>query len=370
MDERIKFFVGLDAHKDSIAIAACEAGREPARFVGTMGADVNGLLKLLAKAGDPAQVSVVYEAGPTGYGLHRELCRRGYGSQIAAPSLIPRRPGVRIKNDRRDCVRLAELSRAGELKAIWVPDEAHEAMRNLWRAREDAVGMRLKTRQQLQAFLLRHARRYPGKTHWTKSHERWIAEQHFEHAGDRIALAEYQLAVQGAEQRVQRLTTALIEAAQGWRFEPVVAALRALRGIDTVCAIGLVTEIGDISRFATARQLMAYLGLVPSEHSSGNSIRRGSITKTGNAHARRLLTEAAWSYRFPARLSQHLRQRSESLPEPLRNHAWKAQQRLCGRFARLRLRGVQLNKVCVAVARELAGFVWAIAHQAARIQAH
>lgn len=370
MDERIKFFVGLDAHKDSIAVAACEAvGREPARFIGTMGSDVNGLFKLLAKAGDPAQVCVVYEAGPTGYGLHRELCRRGYRSQIVAPSLIPRRPGVRIKNDRRDCVGLAELSRAGELKPIWVPDEAHEAMRNLWRAREDAVGMRLKTRQQLQGFLLRHGRRYPGKTHWTRSHERWIAEQQFEHAGDRIALAEYQLAVQAAEQRVHRLSTALVEVTRDWRFEPVVAALRALRGVDTVCAIGLVTEIGDISRFATPRQLMAYLGLVPSEHSSGNSIRRGSITKTGNAHARRLLTEAAWSYRFPARMSQHLRQRSEALSEPLRNHAWKAQQRLCGRFARLTSRGVQVNKVCVAVARELAGFVWAIAHQAVRAQA-
>ena len=271
MYERIKFFVGLDAHKDSIAIAACEAGREPAQFVGTMGPDVSGLLKLLAKAGEPAQVSVVYEAGPTGYGLHRELCRRGYRSQIVAPSLIPRRAGERIKNDRRDCLRLAELSRAGELKAIWVPDEAHEAMRNLWRAREDAVGMRLKTRQQPQAFLLRHGRRYPGKTNWTKSHERWIAEQRFEHDGDRIALGEYQLAAQAAEQRVDRLTTALTEAAKGWRFEPVVAALRALRGIDTVCAIGLVTEIGDISRFGTARQLMAYLGLVPSEHSRGDA---------------------------------------------------------------------------------------------------
>jgi transposase len=365
MDERIKFFVGLDVHKDSISVAACEAGREPARFIGTMSPDVNGLLKLLAKAGEPALVSVVYEAGPTGYGLYRELCRRGYRGQIAAPSLIPRRAGERVKNDRRDCSRLAELSRAGELKAIWVPDEAHEAMRNLWRAREDAVGMRLKARQHLQAFLLRHGRRYPGKTTWTKSHEGWIAQQRFDHDADRIVLTEYQLAAQAAEQRVQRLTAALTDAAQGWRFEPVMAALRALRGIDTVCAIGLVTEIGDISRFSSARQLMGYLGLVPSEHSSGNSIRRGSITKTGNAHARRLLTEAAWSYRFPARMSQQLRQRSVSLPEPVRNHAWKAQQRLCGRFARLSSRGVQRNKICVAVARELAGFVWAIAHQAA-----
>lgn len=365
MDERIKFFVGLDTHKDSTSIAACEAGREPSRFVGTIGPDVSTLLKVLARAGDPASVSVVYEAGPTGYGLQRELCRRGYQCQIVAPSLIPRRAGERVKNDRRDCARLAELSRAGELKAIWIPDEAHEALRNLWRAREDAVGMRLKSRQQLQAFLLRHGRRYTGKTTWTKSHESWIAGQSFDHEGDRIALAEYQLAARSAEQRVQRLTDALAEATRGWRFEPVVAALRALRGIDTVSAIGLVTEIGDIGRFSSARQLMGYLGLVPSEHSTGNSIRRGSITKTGNAHARRLLTEAAWSYRFPARISQQLRQRSSDLPDAVRDHAWKAQKRLCGRFARLSSRGVQVNKVCVAVARELAGFVWAIAHRAA-----
>ena len=164
MDERIKFYVALDAHKESISIAAAERGREAARFVGTIGPNVHSLFKILAKAGDPAQVSVVYEAGPTGYGLYRQLCRHGYHSEIIAPSLIPKRPGARVKNDRRDCVRLAELSRAGELKAIWIPDEAHEAMRNLWRAREDAVIMRLKARQQLQAFLLRHGRRYCGKT--------------------------------------------------------------------------------------------------------------------------------------------------------------------------------------------------------------
>ena len=236
MDEGIKFFIGLDAHKDSTSVAACEAGREPARFAGTVGPDVRPLLKVLAKAGDPAQVSVVYEAGPTGYGLYRELRRRGYRCEIVAPSLIPRRPSDRVKNDRRDCARLAELSRAGELKPIWVPDEAHEAMRNLWRAREDGLGMRLRARQQLKAFLLRHARRYPGKTSWTTRHERWIAAQSFDHEADRIALAEYQLAAQSADQRVQRLTFALTEATRGWRFEGVVAALRALRGIDTVSA--------------------------------------------------------------------------------------------------------------------------------------
>lgn len=363
MDESIKFFVGLDAHKDSISVAVCEAGREPSRFLGTLGSDTQGVLKTLRKYGPPGQVSVVYEAGPTGYGLHRELNQRGYHCEIIAPSLIPRRAGERIKTDRRDCARLAELSRAGELKAIWVPDEAHEAMRNLWRAREDAVNMRLKVRQQLKAFLLRQDRRYAGKTSWTKMHQRWIADQRFTHPADQIALTEYQLAVQTAEERVQRLTAALQQAIKGWRFEPVVSALRALRGVDTVSASGLVCEIGDIGRFASARQLMGYLGLVPSEHSSGNSVHRGSITKTGNAHARRLLTEAAWNYRFPARISNELRDRSKALPAGIRAHAWKAQVRLCSRFAHLSRRGVQANKVCVAVARELTGFVWAIAQQ-------
>jgi len=281
--------------------------------------------------------------------------------------LIPRRAGDRIKNDRRDCARLAELARAGELKAIWVPDEEHESIRDLCRAREDAVDARLKARQQLKAFLLRHDRRFPGKTSWNKSHTTWIAEQRFEHVGERVALAEYQLAVQAAEQRVERLTTVLSEAIKGWRFESVVAALRALRGIDVVSAVGLVAEIGDINRFDSPRRLMGYLGLVPSEHSSGNSVRRGSITKTGNAHARRLLTEAAWNCRFPARMSSTLRERSEALPQAVREHAWKAQLRLNKRYSQLSSRGVHHNKVCVAVARELAGFVLAIARQATPI---
>ncbi len=209
MDESIKFFVGLDAHKDSIAVAVCEAGREPSRFVGTLGPDVQRVLKTLRKYGPARQVSVVYEAGPTGYGLHRKLTRHGYRCEIIAPSLIPRRAGERIKTDRRDCARLAELSRAGELKAICVPDEAHEAMRNRWRAREDALNMRLKVRQQLKALLLRQDRRYAGKTSWTKMHQRWIADQHFAHPADQITLTEDQLAVQAAEERVQRLTAVL-----------------------------------------------------------------------------------------------------------------------------------------------------------------
>jgi transposase len=364
MDQDIKVFVGLDVHKESISISVCEAGREASQFRGTIRHDVPALLKVLRKLGTPATQLVAYEAGPTGYGLYRSLLQEGYACQVVAPSLIPQRPGDRIKTDRRDSARLAELLRAGALKAIWVPDVEHEALRNLWRAREDALQMRLKARQQLKAFLLRQGRIYAGKTSWNKTHARWLADQSFEHAGDQLAFTEYVLAAQGADERLARLDQALVQSTRGWRFEPVVSALRTLRGINTVSAIGLIAEIGDIQRFAHPRHLMSYLGLVPSERSSGNTVRRGSITKTGNAHARRLLTEASWHYRYPARMSNTLRSRQDGQPEAIRRHAWKAQVRLCGRFAHLQRRGVHVNKVCIATARELTGFIWAIARLA------
>jgi len=367
MEEGIKFFVGLDVHKDTIAVAVAEADRTPARLVGNLAHDVGKLRKLLARYGDPGQVHVVYEAGPTGYGLQRELSRRGYHCEVIAPSLIPKRAGDRVKTDRRDCLRLAELARAGELRAVWIPDPADEAIRDLARAREDAVNARTQMRQQLKAFLLRHDVRYPQRTSWSKTFYRWLATLSFDGAGAQIAFTEYWQAVTSADERVARLTQALVASIAGWRFESVVQALLALRGIDQVSAIGLVAEIGDISRFAHPRQLMAYLGLVPSEHSSGERVARGSITKAGNAHARRLLTEAAWSYRFQPRIGRRAQRRAEDLPQALRDIAWKAQQRLSGRFARLRGRGVQINKVCVAVARELAAFVWAIASARAKL---
>ena len=361
MDEGIKFFVGLDVHKDTIAVAVAEAGRAPARLVGSIAHDVAKLVKLLARYGEARQVEVVYEAGPTGYGLQRALAGRGYRCQVIAPSLIPKRAGDRVKTDRRDCLRLAELARAGELRAVWVPDPADEAIRDLARAREDAVNARTQVRHQLKGFLLRHDMRYPRKTSWSKTYYRWLATVNFARAETQTAFTEYWQAVSSADERVGRLTAALAGSIQGWRFEAVVRALQALRGIDQICAIGLVAEIGDIGRFTHPRQLMAYLGLVPSEYSSGDRVARGSITKTGNAHARRLLTEAAWNYRFRARIGYRAQRRAEELPQAIRDVAWKAQLRLTGRFARLRARGVQINKVCVAVARELAGFVWAIA---------
>jgi len=367
MDEGIKFFVGLDVHKDTIAVAVAEAGRASAQLVGSIAHDVPRLLKRLARYGEPGRVHVVYEAGPTGYGLQRALAQRGYACQVIAPSLIPKRAGDRVKTDRRDSVRLAELARAGELRAVWIPDPADEAIRDLARAREDAVNARTQMRQQLKAFLLRHDVRYPHKTSWSKTFYRWLATLSFGTAGAQTAFTEYWQAVTAADERVARLTVALVGSIAGWRFESVVLALQSLRGIDQISAIGLVAEIGDISRFAHPRQLMAYLGLVPSEHSSGERVARGSITKTGNTHARRLLTEAAWNYRFQPRIGYRAQRRAEGLPQAIRDVAWKAQLRLTGRFTRLRGRGVQINKVCVAVARELAGFVWAIASAQARL---
>jgi transposase len=361
MDEATKIHVGLDVHKDSITVAAAEPGQCAARVVGKLAHDVGRLLKVLDRVGPPAQLKVVYEAGPTGYGLLRDLRARGYECEVIAPSQMPKRPAAaRVKTDGRDSVALAECSRAGQLRPVWIPEPDDEAIRDLTRAREDGVNSRTRARQHLKSFLLRHGLRYAGKTSWTKAHYRWLAERNFGNSAAQTAFTEYLLAVQAADERVQRLGQALKDSIKGWRFEPVVASLQALRGIDLVSSVGLVAEIGDLSRFSHPRQLMGYLGLVPSEHSSGERVRRGSITKTGNAHARRLLTEAAWSYRFGARIGRQALLRQEDLSEQIRAMGWKAQLRLAKRFAALKGRGVQINKVCVAVARELTGFVWAI----------
>lgn len=369
MEEISKTFVGLDVHKDSIVIGLAQPGRDSGRMLGKIAHDINKLLKMLAKVGAPEQLHIVYEAGPTGYGLQRALQAKGYQCDVIAPSKMPRRPGDRVKTDGRDCVQLAECSRAGQLRKVWVPDVQDEAIRDLARGREDAVNSRTKVRQQLKAFLLRHGVRYGGKTSWTKAYWRWLASLSFEAQASQTAFTEYWLAVQAAEERLQRLTQALQSSIGGWRFEPVVTALQVLRGIDVVSAIGLVAEIGDLRRFEHSRKLMEYLGLVPSEYSSGDRVCRGSITKTGNTHARRLLTEAAWNYRFKARIGRQAQRRQESLSELIRATGWQAQVRLTTRFAALQKRGVQPNKVCVAVARELAGFVWNIARLATQEQA-
>lgn len=366
MEERTKIHVGLDVHKDSITVAAAEPGRDKARLIGKIAHDAPRLMKVLAKIGAVEELHVVYEAGPTGYGLQRALTKRGYVCEVIAPSKTPRQAGNRVKTDARDSLELAEYSRAGKLSAVWIPDPADEAIRDLARAREDAVNSRRQVRQQLKGFLLRHERRYGGKTSWCGAHDHWLARQSFEASATQTAFTEYWQAVKSADERVDRLTKALLGAIAGWRFESIVDALQALRGVAAITAIGLVAEIGDLNRFEHPRKLMGYLGLVPSEHSSGERTSRGSITKTGNGHARRLLVEAAWNYRFKARVGKAINARLEGLSEAVRTTAWKAQLRLTERFAALQKRGVQANKACVAVARELAGFVWAVGMQAQR----
>lgn len=366
MEKGTKIHVGLDVHKDSITVAAAEPGRDKARLIGKVAHDVPKLLKALAKLGAVEDLHIVYEAGPTGYGLQRALTKRGCLCEVIAPSKTPRQTGNRVKTDARDSLDLAEYSRAGKLAAIWIPDPADEAIRDLSRAREDAVDSRRQVRQQLKGFLLRHDRRYGGKTSWCRAHGEWLARQSFEEAAAQTAFTEYWQAVKAADERVERLTKALQGSIAGWRFESVVDALQALRGVAAITAIGLVAEIGDLNRFEHPRKLMGYLGLVPSESSSGERTSRGGITKTGNGHARRLLVEAAWNYRFKARVGKEINARQEGLSETVRTMAWKGQLRLTERFAALQKRGVQANKICVAVARELAGFVWAIGMQAQR----
>jgi transposase len=277
--------------------------------------------------------------------------------------MIPRRPGERIKTDRRDAANLARLHRAGELTPVWIPDRAHEAMRDLVRARQAAVRALRQARQQLSGFLLRHGHHY-NRPAWTQMHRRWLAGLRFEQPAHHLVLEDCIATIEAATARRDRLEASIEAALADWSLAPVVRALQALRGMALIAAATLVAELGDIARFTNPRQLMAYLGLVPSEHSSGTTRRQGAITKAGNGAARRMLIEAAWSYRFPARISRELLLRQEGLAKPVRDTAWKAQERLCRRYRKLARAGKPANVVTVAIARELAGFVWAIAKQA------
>ncbi len=360
MDEIITGFVGLDAHAESTAIGLAEAGRAAPRFVGTVGAKPAELMRALGKLGRPGSLLIVYEAGPCGYVVARELAAAGYRCEVIAPSKIPRKAGDRVKTDRRDALLLASLARAGELVAVTIPDERDEAIRDLSRARVDAVRARLKARQQLKALLLRHGRRYSGKTSWSAAHERYLAQISFSHPAQDIAFAEYRQAVGEGEARVERLTLALTQQLKDWRMQPLVSGIMTLRGLDLIAASTIVAELGDLRRFARPRELMGYVGLVPSEYSTGSKRRQGAITKTGNGHVRRVLIEAAWNYRYPARLSRTLQLRQEGQPAVIREIAWRAQLRLAHRYRRLSARGVQYNKLCVAIARELVGFIWDI----------
>ena len=359
-------YVGLDVHKDTIAVAVALPGRREPEYRGEVANRRGALRRLMGRLSPHGEVlGFCYEAGPCGYGVYREVTEAGHDCQVVAPSLIPRKPGDRVKTDRRDALMLARLHRSGDLTPVWVPGAEQEAVRDLTRAREDMKGLELKARQRLGAFLLRHGRVYGGRSRWTRAHARWLAGQAFDSPAQQVVFQEYVDAAAQASARVASLEAQMREALPGWSQAPTVAALRALRGVDTVTAMTVLAELGDLTRFDSPRQLMGFLGLVPSERSSGSSRRQGAITRTGNGHVRRVLVEAAWSYRHPARRTAHLERKAEGAPEAVRALAWAAQKRLCARHRRLSNAGKPSNQVTVAVARELAGFVWAIACEVA-----
>jgi transposase len=358
-------YVGLDVHKDSIAVAyvAQEHGAE-VTFLGTIGTRQCDLDHLIRKMQSKAnQLIFVYEAGPCGYWLYRYLMKKGYDCWVVAPSLIPKKPGDRVKTDRRDAVQLARLARSGDLTVVYVPKVADEAIRDLTRAREDTLRDLKSAKFRLKAFLLRHDIRSTGRATWGPAHLRWLAEVVCPTPAQQIVFQEYVRAVNEHTERLQRLDQALHDQVTSWRLQPVVEALQALRGVQFIAAVTMVAEIGDLTRFETPRELMKFLGLIPSEYSTGERRRQGSITKAGNTHARRALVEGAWAYRYPAKVSRHLQLRLETQPKVIQDISWKAQVRLCKRYRQLSARGKHANVVTVAIARELAGFMWAIAQQ-------
>ncbi|MCA0029139.1 MULTISPECIES: IS110 family transposase [unclassified Mesorhizobium] len=359
-------FVGIDVAKLRNAIAIAEAGREgEVRFFGEVDASDTSMRRVIQRiAAKFDRIHLCYEAGPTGYGLYRLIRSLGHECTVVAPSLIPRKPGDRVKTNRRDALSLARLLRAGELTAVWVPDEDHEAMRDLVRARAAAVETLRVHRQQVSAFMLKHGRAYPRTKNWTMRYLRWLQEQRFDYPAHQIALQEMVEAVRVSKERVERLDRVIEEFIPNWSLAPIVRALQTLRGVDLIVAVTFATEVGDVSRFESPRQLMGYLGLVPGERSTGETIRRGGITKAGNGRVRHMLVESAWTYRHPPRIGKAKLYRLEQAPPKVREIAWKAQARLTTRYRKLVARGKRTTVVCTAIARELVGFMWAVAREA------
>jgi len=358
-------FVGLDVHKETISVAYAAAGAvEPAQFVGEIGTRQCDLDKLIRRLRTRSSCLVfAYEAGPCGYGLHRYLTAKGLECRVVAPSLIPKKPGDRVKNDRRDAVELARLLRSGDLTGVYVPSVEDEAIRDLCRAR-DATRVALKAAKlRLQSFLLRHGLNYVGRADWNDAHRRFLAQVVCPTPAQQIVFQEAVRAVDEQVERLARLEQELRDLAPSWRLYPVVEALQALRGVQWLVALTVVAELGDLTRFDNPRQLAAFVGLTPSEHSSGAKRRQGGITKTGNPRARRVLVEGAWAYRYPAKISAHIQKRIDKLPKVARDIGWKAQVRLCKRYRRLAARGKHANVVTTAIARELLAFMWAIAKE-------
>ncbi len=356
-------YVGLDVHKSSITIAVAESDRAPAQIYTTVPNDWPQLLKALTRLSPTlTALRCCYEAGSIGYHLYRRMNKAGIDCMVVAPSLVPTQSGNRIKTDRRDAKKLAHFLRSGDLVGVYVPDEECEALRDLERAREDAVRAERVARQHLQSFLLRHGRPY-HRTQWTWDHIDWIRKQDFDNAMHQRVLCDYIKVAEDAGARIKQVTADLEELAEQTSLWPLINALQAFRGIRIVTAASIAAEIGDFRRFESARQFMAFLGLVPSEYSSGESSRRGRITRCGNRWVRTLLVESSWHYRYPPKMSRQLRARNEGVAPGVQRIAWKAQHRLHKRLYRLTSRGKRPQQAIIAVARELAGFVWAVGQE-------
>jgi transposase len=365
MSQSSTLFIGMDVHKETIAVAyiAQDYGAE-VTYLGTLGTRQCDIDQLVRKMQSKAKHLIfVYEAGPCGYWLYRYLRKKDHDCWVVAPSLIPQKAGDRVKTNRRDAVQLARLARSGDLTAVYVPKVEDEAIRDLSRAREDTLSDLKDAKFRLKAFLLRHDIRYTGRANGSPAHLRWRSEVVCPTPAQHIVFQEYVRAVTEHTARLQRLEQELQEHVHAWRLHPVVEALQALRGVQFTVAVTMVAEIGDLTRFDTPRELMKFLGLIPSEYSSGERRQQGSITKAGNTHARRALVEGAWAYRYPAKVSRHLQLRLEQQPKMIQDISWKAQVRLCKRYRQLVARGKHANIVTVAIARELAGFMWAIARE-------
>lgn len=365
--EECTAYLGLDVHKDSITVALAEAQGEPVE-VGRIVNEPSAVRQLVKRlAGRYGRLVFAYEAGPCGYDLYRQLVSMGHACLVVAPSLMPRRPGDRIKTDRRDAQTLARLLRSGDLTAVWVPDPAHEAIRELVRCREDFKQVERRCRQQLCALLLRHGRGY-DKGNWTQAHRVWLRGQSFGCPPTQMVFDQYLHSIIEAEERIAHLERQMEGALVGWSLGPLVRGLMAMRGIKLVTAMTHAAELGDITRFGRAGELMAFVGVVPSESSSGQSRRQGGITKSGNRHVRRVLIESAWSYRHKPGVNESLRARGRDASAAVRAIAWKAQKRLCARYQRLIARGKSAQVAITAVAREQLGFIWAIGRQVAEEQ--
>lgn len=364
MHKTIKY-IGLDVHKKTISVATADQQRDAeARYYGKISHDMDQLLKLFRKLiSQGTELKCVYEAGCCGYHLYRFLTSNGIDCTVVAPSKIPRKSGERLKNDKRDCITLARLHRAGELTPIYVPNEEDEALRDLVRARSDAQNAHKRAKQQLGAFLLRYHIVFPGKSKWSKAYFNWLADIALPHPAQQITLQEYIDTVRNCSDRVDRLTEQIRHLSAQSRLSSSIKAFQSMRGISLVIAATLAAELGDFNRFEHPEDIMSYLGLIPSEYSSGEKQYKGSITKTGNGHVRKALIEAAQAYRLPARKSRALQRRQEDVPQKVCDISWKAQLRLCARYRYLTGKGKNANIAKTAIARELTGFIWAIAKE-------